>query len=242
MSKAGFAYAQARLHARLESRLSEGDWRILAGSRNFGSCIDAASQTSAVHIVSRFDRTYSVHAVERVLREEWGEIVSNISVWLPKKWQKATIWMTVLPQLRRFEYSSKIDRPLRWLRLETENPEAATAILSEGERAHRKHTASKVWRDEWCSRLPNTRDRNKIDVALSPVFDRYLGNISPQANLISNTWKNLVEYLKNLFRKHSQTPVAIFAFIGLIALDFERLRGIFIDRMLFPEPSGIGEM
>ena len=150
--------------------------------------------------------------------------------------------MTVLPHLRRFEYSSVNDRPLRWLRLETENPEAAAVILSVGERGLQKREIAKIWRNEWCSRLPDKRHWNEIDVALSPLFDRYLGNVSSRANGASNAWHNLVEYLKGLFRRFSQTPVAVFAFIGLIALDFERLRGIFVDRKIFSELSETEEI
>jgi len=242
MSKAGFAYAQARLHARLEGRFSEGDWRMLASSRTFGSCIDAANQTTVANITARLDRTYSVHAVEQVLREEWSALVSDISAWLPNKWRDATIWMTILPQLRRFEYVSVNGRPLRWLQLETESPEAAAVLLSAGERGLQKREVAKIWHNEWCLRLPDKRHSSEIDIALAPLFDRYLGNVSPRANGASDDWQNLVDYLMGLFRRFAQTPVAIFAFIGLIALDFERLRGIFAERIVFSEPSEAEEI
>ena len=237
MSRADFAYAQARLHARLESRFSENDWRMLAGSRNFGSCIDVVNQTTAANVTARLDRTNSVHAVERVLREEWSAIVSEISDWLPEKWQSAANWITVLPHLRRFEYSSESDGTPRWLRLETEFLNATGVIRAEYENGLATREVAKIWRNEWHLRLSNKRHRSEINIVLSPLLDRYLTHGTPRAIEVSKNWHNLADYLKGVFRKHSQTPIAIFAFLGLIALDFERLRGVLTDRIIFSEPS-----
>ena len=242
MSRAGFAYAQARLHAQLESRFSEDDWRMLGSSRNFGNCLDVVNQTKAANITARLDRTNSVHAVERVLREEWSVSVGEIAGWLPAKWRNAANWITVLPYLRRFEYSFESGGTLRWLRLETEFPEAADVIRSEREFGSAKREVAEIWRNEWCLRLPNKRQGNEINMALSPLLDRYIANKTPGKMKASKTWHNLVDYLKRLFRSYSQTPVAIFAFLGLLALDFERLRGVFVDHIIFSEPFDLGEI
>ena len=232
MSKAHFAYAQARLHARLERRLSETDWQALAGSRNFGNCLDVINQTPAANITSRLDRTNSVHAVERVLREEWGGNVAEIAGWLPEKWRHATNWMVLLPHLRRFEYSTGNDHTPGWLRLKAEFGDLAEAVLPEETVQSSTLEVTKIWRNGWGLHMPVKQHVGEIDTALTPLLDRYLGNETIKA---SKSWQELGRYLKGLFRNHPQTPVAIFAYLGLVALDFERLRGVLVDRIIFSE-------
>lgn len=176
MSRANFAYAQARLHARLEGRLSETDWQTLAGSRNFGNCLDVINQTAAANVTSRLDRTNSVHAVERVLREEWSAIVKEIADWLPERWRHATRWLMVLPHLRRFEYSSGNDDTPRWLRLKIEFGETTEVMQSEEKIESSMREVAEIWRNEWCLRLPDKHKAGELNVTLTPLLDRYLDN------------------------------------------------------------------
>lgn len=242
MNRAGFAYAQARLHARLDGRFTEADWRMLASSRDFGNCLEVVNQTAAAHITSRMDRTNNVHTVERVLREEWGVTVIEIAQWLPKKWRQALRWMTVLPHLRRFEYSpDKADIP-RWLRLTTEFGKDTNLLRPGGGTNPTTVEVAEIWQNEWRLRLPSKQYATELESALMPLLDRYLCNGSPEAVGASKAWQNLTSTLKGLFRNQPQTPVAIFAYIGLIALDFERLRGGLVDRIIFSESFNRGEV
>lgn len=242
MSRANFAYAQARLHARLEGRLSETDWQTLAGSRNFGNCLDVINQTAAANVTSRLDRTNSVHAVERVLREEWSAIVKEIADWLPERWRHATRWLMVLPHLRRFEYSSGNDDTPRWLRLKIEFGETTEVMQSEEKIESSMREVAEIWRNEWCLRLPDKHKAGELNVTLTPLLDRYLDNKTPEMAEATKVWQELVNYLTRLFRNHSQTPVAVFAYLGLIALDFERLRGALVDRIIFSETFELEEV
>lgn len=236
MSRSGFAYAQARLHARLKGRLSETDWQMLGGSRHFGNCLDVINQTAAANVTSRLDRTNTVHDVERVLREEWSAIVFEISNWLPEKWQSSTQWLVVLPHLRRFDYSPKNDGIPGWLRLEMEFGQL-TKGMHPGERAgYSKRDIAETWRNEWNSRLPDKRYVEIFSADLKPLLDRYLGNQTRNVSEAGKTWQELGRHLKGLFRKHTQTPTAVFAYLGLIALDFERLRGVLVSHIVFFGP------
>lgn len=233
MSRSNFAYAQARLHARLEGRLSETDWQMLAGSRSFGNCLDVINQTAAANVTSRLDRTNTVHDVERVLREEWSAIVFEISNWLPERWRHATHWLVVLPHLRRFEYSPENGGMPGWLRLKIEFGELAEGMQSEEKAGYSKPEIAEIWRNEWGFRLPDKRYAGTLDADLTPLLDRYLGNEASEIAEAAKTWQELGSYLKGIFRKHTQTPAAIFAYLGLIALDFERLRGVLVSRIIF---------
>ena len=242
MSRANFAYAQARLHARLEGRLSETDWQTLAGSRNFGNCLDVINQTAAANVTSRLDRTNSVHAVERVLREEWSAIVKEIANWLPEKWQHATHWLVVLPHLRRFEWSSGNDNAPRWLRLKIEFGEKAEVMQSEEKIESSMREVAEIWLNEWCLRLPDKRHVGELNAALTPLLDRYLDKETPEITETQKAWQELDSYLRGVFRNHTQTPVAVFAYLGMIALDFERLRGVLVDRIIFSESLELEEV
>jgi hypothetical protein len=48
----------------------------------------------------------------------------------------------------------------------------------------------------------------------------------------------LAAALTRLFRRHAQSPVAIFCHLGLTALDVERMRGGLTSRSLFPPGHG----
>lgn len=242
MSRANFAYAQARLHARLEGRLSETDWQTLAGSRNFGNCLDVINQTATANVTSRLDRTNSVHAVERVLREEWGAIVKEIADWLPERLQQATYWIMLLPHLRRFEYSPENDGIPGWLRLKKEFGESAEVMQLEETPEFSTLEVAEIWRNEWSLRLPDKRHVGELITALTPLLDRYLDKETPKITETLKAWQKLDSYLKGLFRNHSQTPVAVFAYLGLIALDFERLRGVLVDRIIFSESLELEEV
>ncbi len=235
MSRSNFSYAQARLHARLEGRLSETDWQMLAGSRNFGNCLDVISQTAAANVTSRLDRTNSVHDVERVLREEWSAIVFEVSNWLPERWRRATHWLLVLPHLRRFEYSPENGGIPGWLRLKIEFGELAGGMQSEEKAGYSRLEIAELWRNEWGRRLPEKQYAGKLNAALTPLLDRYLGNDTREITEATKVWQELGSYLRGIFRKHTQTPAAIFAYLGLIALDFERLRGVLVSRIIFSE-------
>jgi hypothetical protein len=236
MSRSDFAYAQARLHARLESRLSETDWQMLGGSRNFGNCLDVMNQTAAANVTSRLDRTNTVHDVERVLREEWSAIVFEISNWLPERWRSATQWLVVLPHLRRFEYSPENGGIPGWLRLKMEFGQLSEGMQPGEKAGYSRFEIAKIWRNEWNSSLPDKRYAETLGAELKPLLDRYLGNQTHKMTEAAKTWQELASYLKGLFRKHSQTPVAVFAYLGLIALDFERLRGVLVSRIVFSGP------
>lgn len=49
----------------------------------------------------------------------------------------------------------------------------------------------------------------------------------------------LINRLEQLFRQGAQRPVAIFAFLGMTALDIEHLRAHLVHRCLFPETLDI---
>jgi hypothetical protein len=227
MSRTGFAYAQARLHARLAGRLSEADWQKLEASRDLAHCLDAAAATQARAFSERLDRNSPPHAIERVTREVWLGGIAEICNWLPDAWRGATQWLAALPYLRRIEVAEGNKGRPDWLMPELEFGQ----IWPEITETTQARSVSQRWLAGWQGRFPAGSMRRDAQDALAPLLSRYLGrNVVPPALSSDDLSGQLIE----LFRRRAQTPVAIFAYVLLMALDAERLRGILVNRSLFP--------
>ncbi|GKY88757.1 hypothetical protein [Sinisalibacter aestuarii] len=213
MRQAGFAYAHVRLQARLASVPSPADWQMIETSRDFSQCLDAASRTSLAGIVARLGRESSRAATEEALRQAWAETVDRVATWVPPAWQPALRWFALLPHLRVIE--AGMPPPLDG------SPELA-------EQMARGATISQAWRAGFATRLP-ARDP-AMDTALAPLFARFLEGQPSPASETAALW----QHLDRVFRRQAQEPVAALAWLGLMALVFERLRGALLRALLFP--------
>lgn len=224
MSRADFAYAQARLHARLAGRLTEADWQRLEASRDLAHCLDAAAGTQARAFSERLDRGSGPHTIERVMREVWAERIAELAAWLPEAWRAAVAWMMPLPHLARVEAAANGGQSPDWLTPERTFPDSWPELTE-------TEAVSESWLSGWLARCPDGAVRREAQLDLAPVLARYLGrgHLPPV-----RADGNLAETLVSLFRSRAQTPVAIFAYVLLTALDTDRLRGILVNRALFP--------
>jgi hypothetical protein len=215
MSRAGFAFAQARLHAQLARRLEESDWQILETSRDFGHCLDVASRMPIGPAIAHLTRDSDPHRVEQVLHANWIARVDQIAVWVPLTWQEATRSMATLPQLRTGSDG-----------LSRETPAQDNA---------------QEWLDTWQAQMPDQRLFAHLRLALAPILRRSLGAGAdlPTSGRPAN-WPDVARALLQVFRKQAQTPAAILAYLGLAALDYERLRGVLSAKSIFAGPAPAG--
>jgi hypothetical protein len=223
MSRAAFAYAQARMQARLAKRLGPADWQVLESSHDLGHCLDMAARTGAARAVARLGGAQDVHRIEAAMRAEWEAVAGELARWLPGKWHAGVGWFTRLPLLARTEARG--------------TPGALPAWLEEGDefQADPRSAASapQMWLAVWKDRLPSGADRDGLMHALGPLLARYLGTGSGAALPAAMPAPDLAGYLLKRVRAEAQSPTAIFAFLGLVALDIERLRGILAARAVF---------
>ena len=219
MSRAGFAYAQARVHARLAARITPAEWQVLESSRDLGHCLDVAARTAQARAVTRMQGTQDVHRIEAALRAEWRTQVGEVAAWLPQAWRAAVLWFAGLPLLARADAArGGAPRPA-WL-------------AGAGEPEAEGRPAAEHWLEEWAVRLPAGTDPAALCGALGPLMARYLGGAAAPVP------GDLPVWLVGRIRAEAQSPVAVFAYLGLAALDLERLRGIIAARAVFSMADG----
>lgn len=244
MSRSGFAYMQARLHARYGDRSSEAEWGQIEASRDLGHCLEGISRTSYAKWVARLDKSSNVHAIEQTLRGEWFALVADIAGWGPLRWRACISWLGFLPHLRLLEFHFGGEEPPSWLRqdlvfgqifMDAGGEAAPYAPLLRAKSG--KEPLARLWLAEWYRRVPEARFRENLGLALDQLFSRYLAyDQAGQAGQNASGGRQLTIDLSRLFRSRAQTPVAAFAYLGLAALDFERLRGLLSSRAIFTEP------
>ncbi len=220
MRQVGFAYAHARLQARLAQRPSALDWQMIETGRDFAQSLDAASHGPLARYVSRLGRESDRPAVEDALRQAWADLVAEVASFVPGKWRAALLWITPLPHLRLIEAGRAP---------KLAGAEALQAAIPDGS------GASEAWREGFAARLPAADPG--LAAALAPMFDRFLEGPPRSAT----DTPELSARLETLFRSRPQQPIAVFAFLGLMAVMIERLRGALILAGLFAArdtPSG----
>ena len=216
MTAAGFSYARARLHSRLAARLAEPDWQQLESSLDFAHALELAGRGPAARMTRQLGRGSGVHAVEAALRQALQADIGEIAGWLPPRWRPVVEWVALLPALREKAFAAQDGVRPAWFPGDTEGWEDAAA----------------AWRREWARRLCAAGATAGLSTALAPLPARYLG---PEAGAGSPRLGRdaLERHFLSAFRSGRDGPVAVFAFLALVLLDAERLRGILVSRAVF---------
>ncbi len=215
MTVAGFSYAQARLHARLAARMAEPDWQQLEAGLDLGHVLELARRLPAARWTRRLTKESGVHAIEEVLRQEFSADIEEISNWLPRRWRPAAQWFGLLPYLREREFAASGEAAPAWM-------------ASAGEDAEAWDDPARIWRAGWEKRIGETGAARELQEALAPILSRFLDGGSA-----AMPWARLERHFLRTFRAGLRGPVAVFSYLGLDALDSERLRGILVGRAIF---------
>ncbi len=221
MRQAGFAYAQARMQARFAARPTALDWQMIETGRDLAQALEAARHGAFGATLAQLGRDSSRAAVESALRQGWVARVEELAGWAPPRWRAALAWMALLPQLRHVA--------LRGMPGVAGADTLVTAVKAGA-------LPGAAWRAGLAARLP--RAGSGVDDALTPLAERYLEG-PPQAVAATG---DLARSLTGLFRSRAQEPAAAIAWLGLMALDFERLRGALLLARMFParDRGGVG--
>lgn len=215
-------YAQARMQARHGSRPSEAQWRQLGEQRELAAYLAAARALPFADWVAGIGDTAGPHEIERALRRRWRRSVGELARWLPPEWHAAVDWVAHL-----------IDLPVRvHLARGGGMPSWADedAALADG----RADDELARWVAEWVRRWPADEDDEAR--TLNTLRRQIAAHLGDFAGLDpGRAWearRDLGLRMTHAFREFAFRPTAAFAYLLLVALDLERLRGELVVRAL----------
>lgn len=219
-----WSYVQARVQARHGGLLAEHDWRSLAAAKSVAHFLERTRATWLRRFTDPLSAGMASHAIERQLRASWRAYVAQVGEWVPAPWQPAVLWMAVLADLPLIpEDPANIESSALAPLLVTDAGDAGI-----GERWH-AHWRTLWPRDSGCEGM----DRLARIVG---THVEMLARAGAQAR--SAPYRHaLAQALVRLFRRHGGTPVAVFAHLGLVALELEQLRGAVVRRRLFADAT-----
>ena len=253
-------YAHARVSARLGTRPDERLWQQLRASRRLGVLLDTVRVSSAAPYVSGVDPRASADAIELAFRQQFRIRVDEVAQWAPDGWVAAVRWTRMLIDLPALVHLAS-SPALPWMHADPElavyaampandrraalaaGPTApiADALTSETMDRTRAphlrqepHAAVLAWEAHWRALWPAVSAEERVDLdALARLLRRHateFGRMDP-ANA-AEARLALAARLSALLRRAAAQPAALFAWLALLALDLERLRGLFVTRAL----------
>ena len=249
-----FVYAQARMQARLGERLSEASWRVLESTLGLPQYLTSARSTELAPRVHHFSTSVTTHTIERALRDDWRANVAAASRWVPDPWSPAVAWAAWLPYLDALASLAGDEPALPWMRTDAvlstialddvSARQLAIAAAPFGVLADSKSPAAirARWFDHWTELQPRVTDEEAAGLALIVAgVRRYLAATRlPRAgrNKRRDARAQLDALATALAHRHAEQPVAVFAYLSLVALDLQRLRDGLLRRALFREEQG----
>jgi len=244
---ASLGYLQARLQALYGSRLADDDWRVLESSVDLQHYLDAVRTTALKHWVRGVSPDSSAIEIERTLRANWRETVKRLAAWAPKEWHDALLWWQWLPELPTVAHLLDGGEVQPWMRTDPvpasyamdtvpelfsalENTELAPMVASLCEAV----SVQDAWLCTMNNRVPgkiSTASRKAL-AALESAVAAHAGAMqaaSPEQDG-QQLRAGLRDHLGTVFRRTAGSVVALFAYLGLEALDGERVRAGLVTR------------
>ncbi len=237
-------YAQSRLQARHGERLTATEWRLLETSRDLQHFLAATSHSTLARWVAGLAPEAEPHEVERRLRHEWAAYIEEVAGWLPHEWRPALEWLRWLPQLQAVARLALAEPAPPWMfadpvfgpvapgspveraRALESSPLAALAAAVRGEA-----TVTEAWLAHWGELVPpSDRDARECLAVLEQLVAKHAEAVRAADRSLDPLRRDLEQRIGRLFRRAASTPVAALCHLGLLALDFERLRGDLILR------------
>ena len=242
-----FAYAQARLQARLGARPDDADWRRLQGVREFAPLLETARATPLQPWIDHLGAGDGVHPLELSLRRRLVAVTEETAGWLPQAWRPAVRWAGWLPYLPALHYLLRGEPSPGWM---GQDPALAPYLAGTAEerlaamKAGALAPLAAAWeqdrplREGWIEGWRRLWPRHPSPAPLEALIDLVRAHLSVFADTppeqANDARARFEEALRGHFRRDLFHPAAAFAYLALTALDAERVRAALVQRLLFP--------
>jgi hypothetical protein len=226
-------YALARMHARLGLRPGEDAWRSMEQARGLEPLLELCRGTSVEKVAATLSAASDLHAVDLAIRDGWRRAVDEARAWMPAGYAAALDALRALPLLPAREYLARGGKPAPWMRAlaDAHDGPPAECDLADAEAAPN----AQAWYARWQRLLP---PHALADTALADLVrdvGRHLARFRVAAAYEApGLRRDLAQRFLACFRRHPLEPAAAFAWLGVVALDLERLRGELARRIAFP--------
>ena len=246
-----FAFAQARLQARFGARPVAADWQQLEATRDLGAVLQILRGGPLARWTSRLATRPGLHEMERRLREEWLHAVDEVATWQPEHWREATRWMRWITYLPSLQKLARGGRAPAWMRADPVlGPIVAREPLERGPALEGTPLAplaagfakppdvAGAWARHWQTLWPSGSEaRTALRRLLAAIREHRvrLAEAPPEATS-RDAMQSLERRLEIMFRRHPLSAVATAAFVCLMMLDLQRLRGMLAVRSLRDAP------
>lgn len=253
-------YGYARLAARLATRPDERLWRQLRSARSLQAAVDAVRGSVAAPYVAGVAMRGTIDGIELAFRQHLRGRIREVATWAPQAWRAALRWTEALVDLPVIAHLLGDDRPPNWLRDDphlapyaiadrisrrarlTQGPLAPLVIAlahheaprraGAGRRSERSHPLLQAWQTQWQQHWPRcSEDERSALLLLARTAQSHLiafAALPVEATAASR--ERLAERVRRQLHDAAGQPAALFAYLLLVALDLERLRGEFVLR------------
>lgn len=244
-----FEYALPRMHSRLARRPGQGAWAAIEQARTIAPIIDALRETSLAALILSLTPVPDLHTVDQAARHAWSQTVTDAVAWMPPAWSPAISWCGLLEKLPALAYLARGREPAPWMRTDPVLAAACNAPAGDAMAALSGTVLAPLaagivdparlnilWHARWRALWPQgARDAGPLEV-LSHVFARHFIRFrEAQPHEAPQLRRQLETQLIATFRRHPFDAAAVFAWLGVSALDLERARGELARRIAFPD-------
>lgn len=243
-----FTYAGARAQARLGTRPSRDDWRLLESAGGLAQYLHSARATPLAPVVRHFTSSSPPHAIDRSLRNDWRAEVDGIGRWVPQPWRESVAWTAWLPYLPAVTYLADGGEVTAWV---ADDPVLSALALHDAD-ARRQAILDSVfselahsppeddplhwWMQRWQATWPANASGQGGLRELVELLQLHLGAMQAHtlredaARDLRGTFETRVA---RLLRAQRRQPAAVFCHLLLTSLDLWRLRSGLIRRALY---------
>ncbi len=248
----GFAYVQARVQTRFGELIDDTLCNRLAADRGLSGFLQEARGTPLTRWVAGFSGLSDTHHIEQGLRLRFHDLIRETAGWVPKEWRDAVTWIVWLPELPLLRHLLSREATPPWAsagpvlgpRLREADNEIHRAVRDAGgeallPEADAAWTPQVAWVARWRALWPacSHPERDALEQLIALIRSH---GAAFAASRPDQGWQQRIALrarLRRLFRRGTMQPVALFAYLALVAMDLERLRGTLVNRVTFAGES-----